>query len=153
MCNQFWLMVRRLSHFTDSIFYTPEKSSKVIWAEFKYYDFFFVQPITSYVSAFQTCPGTPLPPHLPHLPHLTHLIQLSSLVQIARLELGLSDEGDIQNVQWWGGSKDRFERHCYSIHRLNGVKWYMLVVLKMMAITLSLLKHIQQDTKQQCKHW
>jgi len=36
--------------------------------------------------------------HFVCLPHLTHLIQLiSSLVETARLELGVSDKGDIQN--------------------------------------------------------
>ncbi len=37
------------------------------------------------------------------LPHLTHLIQLiSSLVESARLKMGVAYEGDIQNVWWLG---------------------------------------------------
>ncbi len=43
---------------------------------------------------------TPSPAHFVCLPYLTHLIQLiSSLVETARHKLGVSDEGDIQNVQ------------------------------------------------------
>jgi len=48
----------------------------------------------------------PTAAHFVCLPHLTHLIQLiSSLVETARLELGVSDEGDIQNVQRWEVSR------------------------------------------------
>ncbi len=37
----------------------------------------------------------------------THLIQLiSSLVETPRPEMGLSDKGDLQNVQRWGGLQE-----------------------------------------------
>ncbi len=43
---------------------------------------------------------TPSPAHFVCLPYLTHLIQLiSSLVENARHDLGVSDKGEIQNVQ------------------------------------------------------
>ncbi len=43
---------------------------------------------------------TPSPAHFVCLPYLTHLIQLiSSLVETARHDLGVSDKGEIQNVQ------------------------------------------------------
>ncbi len=66
---------------------------------------------------FQTCPGTA---YFVCLPDPTHLIQLtSSLVQTARLELGVSDKGDIQNVLYWGsGSKTLSDLNDLS--ELNG---------------------------------
>ncbi len=47
--------------------------------------------------------GPPTTAYIVCLPHLTHLIQLiSSLVESARLELGVAYERDIQNVWWLG---------------------------------------------------
>ncbi len=47
--------------------------------------------------------GPPTTAYFVCLPHLTHLIQLiSSLVESARLEMGVAYEGDIQNVWWLG---------------------------------------------------
>lgn len=45
-------------------------------------------------------------------PHLTYLNQLiSSLVEMARPDVGVSVKGDIQNMQCWG-FQDRFENLC-----------------------------------------
>ncbi len=47
--------------------------------------------------------GPPPTAYFVYLSHLTHLIQLiSSLVESARLELGVACERDIQNVWWLG---------------------------------------------------
>ncbi len=47
--------------------------------------------------------GPPATAYFVYLPHLTHLIQLiSSLVESARLEMGVAYERDIQNVWWLG---------------------------------------------------
>ncbi len=47
--------------------------------------------------------GPPTTAYSVCLPHLTHLIQLiSSLVESARLELGVAYERDIQNMWWLG---------------------------------------------------
>ncbi len=47
--------------------------------------------------------GPPTTAYFVCLPHLTHLIQLiSSLVESARLEMGVAYERDIQNVWWLG---------------------------------------------------
>ncbi len=47
--------------------------------------------------------GPPTSAYFVCLPHLTHLIQLiSSLVESARLEMGVTYERDIQNVWWLG---------------------------------------------------
>ncbi len=47
--------------------------------------------------------GPPATAYFVCLPHLTHLIQLiSSLVESARLEMGVAYERDIQNVWWLG---------------------------------------------------
>ncbi len=44
----------------------------------------------------------------------SHLIQLiSSLVATPRPEMGVSDKGDMQNVQCWGGSRNVFGNPCY----------------------------------------
>ncbi len=52
-------------------------------------------------------PGPGRPPSTAHfvcLPNQTHLIQLmSSLEETPGREMGVSDKGDIQNVQCWGG--------------------------------------------------
>lgn len=41
--------------------------------------------------------------YLIYLPHLSHLIQLiSTLVETVIAELGVTDEGNMQNVQCWG---------------------------------------------------
>ncbi len=56
--------------------------------------------------------GPPTTAYFVCLPHLTHLIQLiSSLVESARLEMGVAYERDIQNVWWLWGPQDRFENH------------------------------------------
>ncbi len=48
----------------------------------------------------------PCPAHFACLPYQTHLIQLiCSLVETARPELGVSDKGDIQNVQGRGACR------------------------------------------------
>ncbi len=47
--------------------------------------------------------GPPATAYFVYLPHLTQLIQLiSSLVESARLEMGVAYERDIQNVWWLG---------------------------------------------------
>ncbi len=47
--------------------------------------------------------GPPTTAYFVCLPHLTHLIQLiSSLVESARLEMGVAYERDIHNVWWLG---------------------------------------------------
>ncbi len=47
--------------------------------------------------------GPPATAYFVCLPHLTHLIQLiSSLVESARLEMGVAYERDLQNVWWLG---------------------------------------------------
>ncbi len=44
----------------------------------------------------------------------SHLFQLiSSLVATPRPEMGVSDKGDMQNVQCWGGSRIVFGNPCY----------------------------------------
>ncbi len=48
----------------------------------------------------------PCPAYFVCLPYQTHLIQLiSSLVETARHELGVSDKGDIQNMQGRGACR------------------------------------------------
>lgn len=42
------------------------------------------------------------------------LLKPISSLEIARLELDVTDEGDVQNVQWWGRPQDRFEKHRFS---------------------------------------
>ncbi len=66
---------------------------------------------SSYIQGLDQCfPNlswrTPSPAHFVCLPYLTHLIQLiSSLVETARHDLGVSDKGEIQNVQGYGSSR------------------------------------------------
>ncbi len=68
----------------------------------------------------------PLPCTFGYHPHLSHLIQLiSSLVETARPEVGVSDKGDIQNVQCCGYFMERFENHCIIVFVLQNNK-YML---------------------------
>ncbi len=51
--------------------------------------------------------------HFACLLYKSHLIQLiSSLVATPRPEMGVSDKGDMQNVQCWGGSRNVFENPC-----------------------------------------
>ncbi len=53
---------------------------------------------------------TPCPAPFVCLLYLTHLIPLiSSLVETARTKLGVSDQGDIQNVQVRGSSRTGLE--------------------------------------------
>ncbi len=68
--------------------------------------------------------------HILYLPYQTHLIQLiSSLVETARPELGVSDEGDIQNVydRFWcrllvdaGNAPFRFQLFLLFVIMLKG---------------------------------
>ncbi len=39
---------------------------------------------------------------------------MSSLEETPGPEMGVSDKGDIQNVQCWGAPRTRFEKHCSS---------------------------------------
>ncbi len=47
------------------------------------------------------------PKSFPCLLNQTHLIQIiSSLVETPRPEMGVSDNGEMQNVQYWGASRN-----------------------------------------------
>ncbi len=71
-------------------------------------------------------------PNTAFLPNQRHFIQLvSSLVETTRSEMGVSDKGDMLNVQCWGGSRNMAGNHWSSqswdriceLHRI--VKMYI----------------------------
>ncbi len=78
-----------------------------------------------YTKAVVPNPGpdleAPWPARFACLLNQTHLIQvISSLVEIPRPEIGMSEKGD---VQCWGASRTRVGNHCFSVLFLYSQGW------------------------------